>query len=424
MSDSASQLAESLTPAGAEAPEQPDGQEPLASRVQPLDFSQPTKFTTELRRRIERMLAPFCKALALRMSAELRAPVELRQVDSAQLSWAAARSRLDPELLSVAVESKQANGQMMLGVELPLLLSAIECMLGGSAASAPEPRRLSDIDWALSRRLLDAIVLQLSLVWRDIGGAELTVGEVDLEGDPGLTVAIGEPTFSVELLCTIGGCSSTLSLLIPWGAVEPLAEEILGRWATPAEADPRESIAVRRGLAGAKVLLRAEIGTARMPVERVLAIEPGALISLRARAEHGVRLLAESVSLARGLPGRSGVRRAVKLTTGIEPQAQARVRPVLSARARTTPVARAKSSRAALSSLARLRGVEMRVWAELGRASMPLSSALKLPEGAVLELEQGAEDPVELFVNGLQFAAGSLVVTGDGEWAVQVGALC
>lgn len=422
MSDSPSQLADAPEHTEAHPPERGDGEQPAASRVQPLDFSQPTKFTTELRRRIERMLVPFCKALAMRMSAELRAPVELRQVDSAQLSWAAARSRLSPELLSVAVESKQAGGHMMLGVELPLLLASIECMLGGSATTAPEPRRLSDIDWALSRRLLDAIVLQLSLVWRDIGGAELTVGEVDMEGDPGLTVPIGEPTFAVELQCTIAGCSSTLSLLIPWEAVEPLAEEILGRWAAPAEADPRESIAVRRGVAGAKVLLRAEIGSTRMPVERVLAIEPGSLVNLRTRAEHGVRLLAEGVSLARGLPGRSGVRRAVKLTSGIEPQAEASVRPLLPARSATarTPA----QSRAALQALARLRGVDMRVWGELGRTSIALSSALKLPEGAVLELDQGAEDPIELFVNGLQFAAGSLVVTGDGEWAVQVGALC
>lgn len=398
--------------------------EQAPGRVQPIDFSQPTKFTTELRRRIERALVPFCKALASRLSAELRAPVEMRQLDSSQLSWSAARSRLSPEMLSVAVETASAGSQMMLALELPLLLRSIECLLGGSAAGAQESRRLSEIDWAMTRRLLDAIVLQLSLVWRDLGGHELTVGEVDLEGDPGLTVPIGEPTFAVELECTIADMPSSFSLLIPWAAVEPLAEEILSGWAAPEDADPRQTIAVMRGVAGAKVLLRAEIGATKMPVEQVLSIEPGALVTLRRRAEHGVRLLAEGVALARGLPGRSGVRRAVKLTTGIEPQAEAHVRPLLASRAQTKRSAPPDQRRAALAELSRLKGVSLRVWAELGRTDMALSGALRLPEGAVLELDQGAEDPVELFVNGLPFAAGSLVVTGEGEWAVQVGSLC
>ena len=43
--------------------------------------------------------------------------------------------------------------------------------------------------------------------------------------------------------------------------------------------------------------------------------------------------------------------------------------------------------------------------------------------GSVIELDQSAEAPVELFVNGLCFASGSLVITAEGGWGVQVGEL-
>jgi flagellar motor switch protein FliN/FliY len=59
----------------------------------------------------------------------------------------------------------------------------------------------------------------------------------------------------------------------------------------------------------------------------------------------------------------------------------------------------------------------LRVWAELGRTRMPLGRALTLPLGAVVDLDQDADDPVELFVNGVAFAHGHLVVRG-GEWAL------
>jgi flagellar motor switch protein FliN/FliY len=73
--------------------------------------------------------------------------------------------------------------------------------------------------------------------------------------------------------------------------------------------------------------------------------------------------------------------------------------------------------------LARMLGVPVRVWAELGRTQIPLGNALELPPGTVIELDQGAEAPIELFVNGLCFAHGSLEVAAEGEWAVQIDTL-
>jgi len=38
----------------------------------------------------------------------------------------------------------------------------------------------------------------------------------------------------------------------------------------------------------------------------------------------------------------------------------------------------------------------------------------------VLELDRKADDPVDLYVNGLRFASGTLVLTDDGEWALRL----
>lgn len=62
----------------------------------------------------------------------------------------------------------------------------------------------------------------------------------------------------------------------------------------------------------------------------------------------------------------------------------------------------------------------LRVWAELGRTRIPLGRALTLPLGAVVDLDRAADAPVDLFVNGLRFAHGHLLVTDEGEWAVRL----
>jgi flagellar motor switch protein FliN/FliY len=67
-----------------------------------------------------------------------------------------------------------------------------------------------------------------------------------------------------------------------------------------------------------------------------------------------------------------------------------------------------------------LSGTRVRVWAELGQARLPLRRAINLPIGGVVELDCEADAPVDLYVNGLRFARGQLVITGDGEWALRV----
>lgn len=67
-----------------------------------------------------------------------------------------------------------------------------------------------------------------------------------------------------------------------------------------------------------------------------------------------------------------------------------------------------------------LRDIRVRVWAELGRTRVSLGAAPELPPGAVLELDRKADDPVDLYVNGLRFASGRLVLTEEGEWALRI----
>jgi len=69
--------------------------------------------------------------------------------------------------------------------------------------------------------------------------------------------------------------------------------------------------------------------------------------------------------------------------------------------------------------VAAVRGVPLRVWAELGRTRLPSAQVAGLGDGAIVDLDRAADDPVDLFVNGSRFATGRLVVDGD-DWAVRI----
>jgi len=67
-----------------------------------------------------------------------------------------------------------------------------------------------------------------------------------------------------------------------------------------------------------------------------------------------------------------------------------------------------------------LAGITVRVAAELGRARMASADLVGLPPGAVVELNRQADEPVDLYVNGRQFATGRLMVVDGSDWAVRI----
>lgn len=67
-----------------------------------------------------------------------------------------------------------------------------------------------------------------------------------------------------------------------------------------------------------------------------------------------------------------------------------------------------------------LKGLTVRLTASLGRAELPVRDVLAVGAGAVVELDRGVDEPIDLFLNGAPFATARLVVADDGEWAVRI----
>jgi len=49
-----------------------------------------------------------------------------------------------------------------------------------------------------------------------------------------------------------------------------------------------------------------------------------------------------------------------------------------------------------------------------------VTRAVGLAPGAVVELDRGVDEPLDLYVNGRRLALGRLLMTEDGEWAVRI----
>jgi flagellar motor switch protein FliM len=285
-----------------------------APRLRTVDFSRPTKFTSDHQRRLARAIDTFCQTAVTRLSAELRWPIEMEAINTMQLTWSAAQAQLPPGALSTTVEVKPINTRMLLTVEQSFVLMGLECLLGGSPVRPPRERRFSEIDWALTRRLLESLVHQFSLVFEDLGGVSLSAGEIEVHHDGSQVASVSEPTYVVVIETRINKQSSALELLIPWVAIEPVAARIGGRERRRHDDATDDTPGVETALSQAPVTLRAEVASVDLAVQDILALKPGSLVTFHgAKAAEGVSLFAENVKLARALPGANGPRRAIQI---------------------------------------------------------------------------------------------------------------
>jgi flagellar motor switch protein FliN len=85
-----------------------------------------------------------------------------------------------------------------------------------------------------------------------------------------------------------------------------------------------------------------------------------------------------------------------------------------------TPDAGSPAGEADASLADALREVTVRLSAELGRTRMPIGRLVDLPTGHVVELDRDVEEPIDLYVNGRQFALGRLLVDDAGAWTVRI----
>jgi flagellar motor switch protein FliM len=285
-------------------------------RMRSVDFSRPTKFTADHQRRITRAIDGFCLGAAGRLTAELRAPVEFETLNTSQVTWANAQTQLPSHSLIVTLMVEPLGTRAMMSIESQFVLTAIEGLLGGTTNKAAKPRRFSEIDWMLSRRLVESITHQLSLAWHDLGNLSFSVEDIDQQSDAGSIASVSEPTFVIMIEARMGVHSAAIALLIPWVAIAPVGDLIAGR-DTVVAGEVGDS-GIDQVLALAPVTVRAEVASLNLPVSDILSLAPGSVIRLGAHASDGIDVYAENVKLFRAQPGANGVRRAIQIRSAVE----------------------------------------------------------------------------------------------------------
>jgi flagellar motor switch protein FliM len=292
----------------------PTGRKGRAPAIRVVDFRRTVKFKSEHQDRLKRAAETFCRVAATRVTSELRSMASLELMQVEQGMWSRVHAELTPTSLCAALAPDPERPPLIMAVEQPLVLEAVDRLLGGDGRSEIVDRPLTEVDRLIARRFFNTLSYCLGQAWKELCGEEPELQRIMLYEQAADICAIEEPTLVLTLEVKLDRVSTVMAILVPFNAIGAL----LARIRSAPAPDPSSGAALAASLSDIAIDLRAEVGDTHLTADEVLALKPGDVIPLGNDLKGAVRLYADTVPLTTARPGRNGRRRAVQIDSTLE----------------------------------------------------------------------------------------------------------
>ncbi|GHG85363.1 flagellar motor switch protein FliM [Pseudodonghicola xiamenensis] len=229
----------------------------------------------------------------------------------------------DPVLLAVC-SSHQLYGPILLVLDSPLVLTALELMLGGTprGATPHNTEGFTAIERGFGKRLAGLIAQELQRNMALVGDIELDLDRIETDPDAASVTQPANLCVRMQIALAQAGHSGALEVILPYDALEPLRPK-LGRihFGGPGEdASPwREQLASQ--IERATVELEAVLTDIRLPIQDIMGWAPGDTVNLWIEEDHEATVLCAETAMFRAALGkRNNGNTAIRITETLTPE--------------------------------------------------------------------------------------------------------
>jgi flagellar motor switch protein FliM len=285
------------------------------------DFRRPNKFTREHVRALQIAHETFARQFTTVLSTTLRTVSHVQARGIGQLTYDEyIRDVANPTYLAI-LSLPPLAGAAIFHLPLPVVLTAVDRLLGGPGTGPSVNRALTEIEQSLVRDLLGRVLRELAYAFESLTALEPTV--IHQESNPQFA-QIGSPSDMVIVFVydlRIGSQAGEATLCIPFSALQPVLDEVMGNslLAGRIEADAgsvRDALAGRMG--SAPVTVSVSFPPVTLALADIVDLRPGDVLPLDHRIDAPLEVSVGGVPRFAARPGRRGKRLACVITSVAE----------------------------------------------------------------------------------------------------------
>jgi flagellar motor switch protein FliM len=282
------------------------------------DFRRPNKFTREHVRALQIASETFARQFTTVLSTTLRTVSQVQAKGIHQLTYDEyIREIPNPTYLAILSLAPLA-GASIFHLPLPVVMTAVDRLLGGPGSGPALHRPLTEIEQSLMRDLLGRVLRELAYAFESLTPLEPVV--LHQESNPQFA-QIGSPSDMVIVFVydlRIGGGAGEATLCVPFTSLQPVLDEVAtnsllaGR--VEADADSvRDALAGRMG--GAPVTVSVSFPPVTVALSDIVDLRPGDVVPLDHRVDAPLEVSVGGLARFAARPGRRGKRLACVITS-------------------------------------------------------------------------------------------------------------
>ena len=289
-------------------------------QVKEYDFARPSKFSKEHLRTLEIIYDNYGRLLSTNLPIYLRKNIQVEVMNSEAVTYMEFSNALSNPVLLGIIDFEPLKGNIIMEMATKLGYAIIDRMLGGEGEPLEKTREFSEIELLIIERVMTSCVELMREPWENVLDVNPRLQRIETNPQFAQIIQPSEMIAIVTINIKIGDVEGLINLCLPYLTLEPVMDKLNTKfWYSNMQDSDGETYSddIEALISKANVPVTTVLGHSSINVSDFMSIQPGDIIRLDTKVDDELDVYVGDMKKFTALPGSSGKKYAVRLTSVI-----------------------------------------------------------------------------------------------------------
>ena len=289
-------------------------------QIKNYDFARPAKFSKEHLRTLEIIFEHYGRLLSTNLPVYLRKAIQVEVMNSEAVSYSEFSNALSNPVLLGIINFAPLKGNIILEIASNLGYAMVDRMLGGEGEPLEKTREFSEIELLIIERILTVCVNLLHEPWENVVDIHPRLERIETNSQFAQIISPSEMIAIVTINIKIGDVEGLMKVCLPYLTLEDIMDKLNTKYwySTMQDKDEQQYVdAIETLISKAPIPMKAVLGNSTISVSDFSGLQVGDIIRLDTKVNQELDVFVGNIKKFTALPGSSGDKYAVRITSVI-----------------------------------------------------------------------------------------------------------
>ena len=289
-------------------------------QIKNYDFARPAKFSKEHLRTLEIIFEHYGRLLSTNLPVYLRKAIQVEVMNSEAVSYSEFSNALSNPVLLGIINFAPLKGNIILEIASNLGYAMVDRMLGGEGEPLEKTREFSEIELLVIERILTVCVNLLHEPWENVVDIHPRLERIETNSQFAQIISPSEMIAIVTINIKIGDVEGLMNVCLPYLTLEDIMDKLNTKYwySTMQDKDEQQYVdAIETLISKAPIPMKAVLGNSTLSVSDFSGLQVGDIIRLDTKVNQELDVFVGNIKKFTALPGSSGDKYAVRITSVI-----------------------------------------------------------------------------------------------------------